>query len=63
MSDTAGKNHKAMKSVDRETIRDVLNNYAHGATIEMCAESAGIDYDTAYQIIADAIAQKNGLGY
>lgn len=56
MSDTAGKNDKIMKGVDRETIRDVLNNYARGASTEQCAQSAGVDYDTAYQIIADAIA-------
>ncbi|MDO6588632.1 hypothetical protein DS901_15480 [Loktanella sp. D2R18] len=59
MNDAADKNDKFMKGLDRETIRDVLNNYAHGGTVEQCAESAGVDYDMAYQIIGNAIsAQK-----
>jgi len=62
MNDVAGKNDNVMKGLDRETIRDVLNNYAHGGTVEMCAKSAGVDYDTAYQIIADAIAAQKGPG-
>ena len=62
MSGAADKSDKVMKGVDRETIRDVLNNNAHGATTEMCAKTAGIDYDTAYQIIADGIANQS-LGY
>ncbi|ASP21543.1 hypothetical protein ANTHELSMS3_02889 [Antarctobacter heliothermus] len=62
MSDAAGRNDHPLKGVDRETIRDDLNNYAHGATTEMCAETAGIDYDTAYQIIAYGIANQS-LGF
>ncbi|UYV38295.1 hypothetical protein N4R57_04180 [Rhodobacteraceae bacterium D3-12] len=62
MRGAADKNDKIMTGVDLETIRDVLNNYAHGATVEQCAESAGIDYDTAYQIIADAIAAQKSAG-
>ena len=62
MSDSANKNDKIMKGVDRETIRDVLNNYARGASTEQCAKSAGVDYDTAYQIIADAIAAQKSAG-
>ncbi|WP_417250781.1 hypothetical protein [Celeribacter sp.] len=40
----------------------MLNNYAHGATTEMCAETASIDYDTAYQITAYGIANQS-LGF
>jgi hypothetical protein len=56
MSDSADKNDKIMKGVDRETIRDVLNNYARGASTEQCAKSAGVDVAIADKIIADAIA-------
>ncbi|MBU2936492.1 MULTISPECIES: hypothetical protein [Pacificibacter] len=62
MNDAADRNDKVMKGVDRETIRGVLDNYAHGGTVEQCAESAGVDYDTAYQIIADAIAAQKSAG-
>lgn len=56
MSDGADMNDKAMEGVDREMICEVLNSYARGASTEQCAQSAGVDTDTAYQIIADAIA-------
>ncbi len=45
-----------MKGVDRETIREVLNSYARGASTEQCAESAGVDVAIADKIIAGAIA-------
>ena len=62
MNDAADKNDKVMKGLDREMIREVLNSYARGASTEQCAESAGVDYDTAYQIIADAIAAQKSAG-
>lgn len=41
---------------DPKVIAAVLNGYAHGATTEQSARSAGVDVATAYKIIADAIA-------
>jgi hypothetical protein len=52
---TDGSN-KAKHVVGLEASAAVLNSYAHGATVEQCAKSAGVGVAAAYQIIADAIA-------
>jgi len=60
MNDAADINDKVMKGLGREAIRDVLNNFARGGTVEQCTESADVDYDMTYQIIENATsAQKN----
>ncbi|WP_417244508.1 hypothetical protein [Celeribacter sp.] len=56
MNDADDMNDQVMKGVDRETIREVLNSYARGASTEQCAESAGVDVAIADKIIVDAIA-------
>lgn len=49
-------NAENQDKVHKDIIAAVLNSYAHGATTEQAVTSAGVDYDTAYKIIADAIA-------
>lgn len=56
VSSAKDENNEIKHYTDRKAIAAVLNSYAHGASAEQSARSAGVDVATAYRIIADAIA-------